>query len=92
MRITRRDFLKYCTIAAGALGLTTTDLLKIEQAFAKEGTPQVVWIPGRHAQDASLLSRIQSITTRLVHRLMLKLLQARQEYLLHLLTCSTMNS
>jgi len=49
MRISRREFLKYCTIAAGALGLTTTDLLKIEDAFAKigNGGPHVVWLPGQ---------------------------------------------
>jgi len=49
MRISRREFLKYCTIAAGALGLTTTDLLKIEDTFAKigDGGPYVVWLPGQ---------------------------------------------
>jgi len=53
MRITRREFLKYCTVAAGALGLTTTDLLKIEEALGKAGTdsfgaaPYVVWLPGQ---------------------------------------------
>jgi len=50
MRISRREFLKYCTIAAGALGLTTSDLLKIEETFAKTGddsAPHVVWIPGQ---------------------------------------------
>jgi len=49
MRISRREFLKYCTIAAGALGLTTSDLLKIEETFAKvgDGGPHVVWIAGQ---------------------------------------------
>ena len=49
MRISRREFLKYCSIAAGALGLTTTDLLKIEESYAKigNGGPHVVWIPGQ---------------------------------------------
>ena len=49
MRISRREYLKYCTIAAGALGLTTTDLMKIEETFAKvgDGGPHVVWIPGQ---------------------------------------------
>ena len=48
--------MKYCTIAAGALGLTTTDLLKIDEALGKTGTglynsdptaPHVVWLPGQ---------------------------------------------
>jgi anaerobic selenocysteine-containing dehydrogenase len=41
MRISRRAFLKYCTIAAGALGLTGADLLKLEKALASETQPQV---------------------------------------------------
>jgi len=49
MRITRRDFLKYCAAAAGALGLTTTDLMKLEKAMASnaaQGGTQVVWLNG----------------------------------------------
>lgn len=49
MRITRRDFLKYCAAAAGALGLTTTDLMKLEKALATPvtaGGTQVVWLNG----------------------------------------------
>jgi Ni,Fe-hydrogenase I small subunit len=49
MRITRRDFLKYCAVAAGALGLTTTDLMKLEKAMATspaDGGTQVIWING----------------------------------------------
>jgi len=48
MRITRRDFLKYCAMTAGALGLSTTDLMKIEKALATDypnGT-HVVWLNG----------------------------------------------
>lgn len=49
MRITRRDFLKYCATAAGALGLTSTDLMKLEKALATPvsmGGTQVVWLNG----------------------------------------------
>jgi len=49
MRITRREFMKYCAAAAGALGLTTTDLLKLEKAMASnaaQGGTQVVWLNG----------------------------------------------
>jgi len=41
--------MKYCAAAAGALGLTTTDLLKLEKAMgsnAAQGGTQVVWING----------------------------------------------
>jgi len=48
MIISRRQFMKYCTVAAGAIGLTTTDLLKLEKAFAKETSPfNVAWIAGQ---------------------------------------------
>jgi len=47
MRISRRDFLKYCSIAAGALGLTGTDLLKLENALGVNGALPVVWLNGQ---------------------------------------------
>jgi hydrogenase small subunit len=52
LRITRRDFLKYCSMAAGALGLSASTLMRIESVYAKEdnlpgGTvPDVIWISG----------------------------------------------
>jgi len=49
MRITRREFMKYCAAAAGALGLTTSDLVKLEKAMASnstQGGTQVVWLNG----------------------------------------------
>jgi len=46
MRITRRDFLKYCSITAGALGLSSGTLLKIDQALALNGGTPVVWLAG----------------------------------------------
>lgn len=48
MRITRRDFMKYCAVAAGALGLTASDLGKIQKAMATEypGGTHVIWLNG----------------------------------------------
>jgi len=49
LRITRRDFLKYCSVAAGALGLSAGTMMKLDNAIAKswqnDGLP-VVWISG----------------------------------------------
>jgi hydrogenase small subunit len=45
--ITRRDFMKYCTVTAGALGLSATDLLRLEKVLAAEGEPPVVWLAGQ---------------------------------------------
>jgi hydrogenase small subunit len=47
MNISRRQFLKYCTAAAGAIGLSTTDLVKLEKAFALEGGLNVTWVNGQ---------------------------------------------
>lgn len=53
MRITRREFMKYCAVAAGALGLTGSQLAKIEKAMATEYTGQpgggthVIWLNGQ---------------------------------------------
>jgi hydrogenase small subunit len=47
MFISRRQFLKYCSIAAGAIGLTTTDLIKLENSLASEGGLPVVWLQGQ---------------------------------------------
>jgi len=49
LRITRRDFLKYCSVAAGALGLSASTLMKVENALAKDvtnGGVPVIWISG----------------------------------------------
>lgn len=49
LRITRRDFLKYCSIAAGALGLSASTLMKLDKAMAKEaanGGVPVIWLDG----------------------------------------------
>jgi len=48
-RITRREFLKHCSITAGAIGLSAGTLMKIEKALALEkasgGTP-TIWLAG----------------------------------------------
>jgi Ni,Fe-hydrogenase I small subunit len=48
VRITRRDFLKYCAMSAGALGLSASTLMRLESVLAKtdNGAPAVVWIAG----------------------------------------------
>jgi len=51
LRITRRDFLKYCSVAAGALGLSAGTMMKLDNVLAKtvdiNGTSlPVVWISG----------------------------------------------
>lgn len=48
MYISRRQFMKYCAVAAGALGLTATDLMKLENALAiTPGGLPLNWIAGQ---------------------------------------------
>lgn len=57
IKITRRQFLKWLSASAAALGLSQTDLLKLQEAFAQGPTPdpnmplgtlgRVVWITGQ---------------------------------------------
>lgn len=60
MRITRREFFKYCTIAAGALGLTSSDLLKLKDVMAKPTATPVIWLQGASCtgDSTSLLNTI----------------------------------
>jgi len=46
MRLSRRDFLKYCSIAAGALGISSSAMLKLDKAMANAAGPDVVWLQG----------------------------------------------
>jgi len=57
VRITRREFLKYCSVAAGALGLSASTLMKLEKAYAKEtssGGIPVIWLDGAACTGCSV--------------------------------------
>ena len=63
MFITRRKFLQYCVSAAAVLGLSQTDLLKLEKALtdcSSYGAPHVIWYEGQSCTGCptSLLNRI----------------------------------
>lgn len=63
MAITRRDFLKYCTAAATALGLTALDLQRLEAALKPGGgAPAILWLHGSGCQgdSVSFLNRIST--------------------------------
>ncbi|OGW45537.1 MAG: hypothetical protein A2Y66_03795 [Nitrospirae bacterium RBG_13_41_22] len=71
MKFTRREFLKYCSVAAGALGLTATDLAKLENAFAAEGGLKVVWLNGQ-ACTGCTVSLANSMYYTTIQELLLK--------------------
>jgi hydrogenase small subunit len=62
MAITRRDFLKYCGLSAAAIGLSSTDLLQLEELLANPTGPTVIWLQGSGCTGCSMsfLNRISS--------------------------------
>lgn len=57
VRITRRDFMKYCAIGAGALGLSASTLMKLDKAIARETTSggiPVIWLDGAACTGCSV--------------------------------------
>jgi hydrogenase small subunit len=60
--VSRRDFLKYCGIGAAALGLSMSDLGRLEKALANPGGPSVIWLQGAGCTGCSesFLNRIST--------------------------------
>lgn len=60
--LSRRDFLKYCGISAAAIGLSATDLLKLEEVLANPSGPTVLWLHGSTCTGCSVsfLNRIST--------------------------------
>ncbi len=54
MQISRRDFLKYCGLTAAALGLSSTELLRLEEALANPSAPTVLWLQGASCTGCSM--------------------------------------
>jgi NiFe hydrogenase small subunit HydA len=54
MKVTRRDFLKYCTASAAALGLNASGLQRLEAALATDGAPTIIWLHGSGCQGDSV--------------------------------------
>jgi hydrogenase small subunit len=54
MFVSRRDFLKYCGLSAAALGLSSTGLLRLEEALANPAAPSVIWIHGSSCTGCSV--------------------------------------
>lgn len=61
MKVSRRDFVKYCTTAAGALGLSTV-LSPLQKALASTSGPPIIWLKGASCTGCtvSLANRISS--------------------------------
>ena len=54
MKISRRDFLKAVSVAAGALGLEASGMLKLQEVLAGNGLPPVIWLQGQSCSGCSI--------------------------------------
>ncbi len=72
MEVSRRDFLKYCGISAGALGLSMLDLGLLNSALAADGAPSVIWLQGSSCCGCSisLINRIAATVPKTVDELL----------------------
>ncbi len=63
MKITRRDFLKFCGLSAAALGLSATDMGRLKEVLADPNGPKVIWLQGSSCTGCSVsfLNRISNV-------------------------------
>jgi hydrogenase small subunit len=54
MKITRRDFLKFCGATAATLGLGATDLGRLKKVLAAPDGPSVIWLQGSACTGCSI--------------------------------------
>jgi hydrogenase small subunit len=55
MKISRREFLKWCSASAVAVGLNKMDIIKLESmVMAAETTPPVIWLQGSGCSGCSI--------------------------------------
>jgi hydrogenase small subunit len=62
MKVTRRDFLKYCLGSAAVLGLNSSVIGRLEETLAAGGGPPVIWLAGANCTGCtvSLANRIST--------------------------------
>ena len=62
MRVSRRDFLKYCIGSAAALGLNSSLLGNLEKVLAAGGGPPIIWLSGASCTGCtvSLANRVSA--------------------------------
>ena len=61
---TRRDFLKWSSRSAGALGLSQLGLFQLGQTLAAESSPPLIWLHGSSCSGCSIaaLNAVQPTT------------------------------
>jgi hydrogenase small subunit len=54
MSVSRREFIKYCATLSGALGLASSDLVRLGEVLAGPASPRVVWLNGASCSGCSV--------------------------------------
>ena len=62
MKVSRRDFLKFCGISAATLGLSASDIFRLKELLASPDSPPVIWLQGSACTGCSVsfLNRIST--------------------------------
>jgi hydrogenase small subunit len=65
VRVSRRDFLKYCLGSAAALGLNSSVLGNLEKVLAAGGGPPIIWLSGASCTGCTVsLANLVSATSK----------------------------
>ena len=78
---TRRDFLKWTSQSAAALGLSQLGLFKVEQALASNSSPPLIWLHGSGCAGCSIAA-LNAVTPTTVDDLLLNRVSAKYDMLL----------
>ncbi|BDG04049.1 hydrogenase small subunit [Anaeromyxobacter oryzae] len=78
---TRRDFLKWSSRSAGALGLSQLGLFRLGQALAAESSPPLIWLHGSSCSGCSIAA-LNAVTPTTVDDLLLNRVSAKYDGLL----------
>jgi hydrogenase small subunit len=54
MKVSRRDFLRFCTASSATLALSSLDLFNLERALANPNAPSVLWLQGSGCTGCSV--------------------------------------
>ncbi|GEJ56510.1 hydrogenase small subunit [Anaeromyxobacter diazotrophicus] len=78
---TRRDFLKWSTSSAAALGLSQTGLFRLQQALAAESSPPLIWLHGASCSGCSIAA-LNAVSPTTVGDVLLNKVSAKYDALL----------
>jgi hydrogenase small subunit len=81
VNFTRRDFLKWATRSAGALGLSQLGLFRLQEALAAESSPPLFWLHGSSCSGCSIAA-LNAVTPTTAADLLLNRVSAKYDNLI----------